>query len=152
MTEVTAGYTIGHVPHPDSSLDRTRRAAAQAAPVAPPANEPAEPPYVVATREDLPALGSGGAVVLTPAAPVQLLLPQDPRRRSAVVLAVDNDVYLATSKELAQAAAGASSSQIAAYLPAGIAIPISNRAAWWAAATTLGTSSRITVIISKDEE
>ena len=54
--------------------------------------------------------------------------------------------------EMAEAAAGSATSVTAAYLPACIGIPIDNRSAWWAAATTTATNSRVTIIVSKDEE
>jgi hypothetical protein len=151
MTETYGSVTA----RPDSSMDRTARAAAQAAPVITQTGQEeagSGPAYIVPIRDEPPALGIGAVVLLTPADPVQLLLPQDPRRRTAIVLAIDNDVYLATSKELAQAAVGTVSSPIAGYLPAGIAVPIGNRAAWYAAATTTASPTRITVLISKDEE
>lgn len=111
-----------------------------------------EPLVAVPVRNETPAQGNARGVVLSAANPVLLLLPQDPRRRSAVLVAVDNDVYLASSLELAQAAQGSAASTQAFYLPAGVAIPVVNKSALYAAATTTATASRISVLISKDDE
>jgi hypothetical protein len=37
------------------------------------------------------------------------------------------------------------------YLPAGIAVPIANQGAFWVACTTTSTSTRVSVIISRNE-
>jgi hypothetical protein len=111
-----------------------------------------EPLVAVPVRDEAPAQGNGGVVVLSAANPVLQLLPQDPRRRLAVVLAVDNDVYLSHSRDLAAFAQGANTGTQAAYLPAGIGIPIHSKNAWYVAATTVATSSRVTVLVFKDDE
>lgn len=139
-----------HTPHPGSSRDMVGKTS-QAVPETPIREISGNTDFIVPVREEVPALGVGNVVVLSSVNTVQLLLPQDPLRRSAVVLAIDNDIYLATSKELAQAAEGTNTAVLAAYIPAGIAVPVNNQAAWYAAATTTVTSSRITVIISRDD-
>ncbi len=74
-----------------------------------------------------------------------------PRRRHALLLAVDNDVWIAGSKEVAQAAEGSTAGSFAFYLPKGVPVPIINKGAWWAAATTTATVSRISVMVDKDD-
>jgi hypothetical protein len=110
-----------------------------------------EPVPAVPVRDETPAQGNGGVIVLSNANPVLQLLPQDPRRRGAVVLAVDNDVYLSHSRDLAAFAQGTTTGTQATYLPAGIAVPISSKNAWYAAATTLATNSRVSVLVFKDD-
>lgn len=111
-----------------------------------------EPLVAIPVRNETPAQGVGSCTVLSAANPVLPLLPRDPRRRHALVLAVDNDVYLASSLELAQGLAGAATGVSGFYLPKGIVVPVVNKAAWWAAATTTGSSSRISVMVDKDDE
>ena len=103
-------------------------------------------------RDESPAQGNAAVIVLSAANPVLPLLPQDPRRRRAVVLAVDNDVYLSQSRDLAAGAAGTNTGVQAGYLPAGIGIPLDSKNAWYAAATTVATSSRVSVFVFKDDE
>lgn len=111
-----------------------------------------EPLVAVPVRTEAPAQGNAAVVVLSAGNPVLPLLPQDPRRRSAIVLAVDNDVYLSQSKDLAATTQGANTGTQAGYLPAGIGLPILSKNAWYVAATTLATSSRVTVLVFKDDE
>ena len=107
---------------------------------------------VISVRDEAPALGTARCVTLSAANPVVQILTQDPRRRRAIVLAVDNDVYLARSQELAQAVQGITTGTDAFYLPAGIGIPVDFKASLWAACTTTATSSRVSVLIAKDDE
>lgn len=141
-------------PHPGSRLDAVDQAAQQQAPEvhAEIGTVSGHPELVVPVAEQLPALGRGYVVVLGAANQVLPLLPQDPARRSAIVLAVDNDVYLAETRDGALAAAGGNTGTTAFYLPAGIAVPVMNRSAWFAAATTTVTASRVSVMISLDGE
>lgn len=111
-----------------------------------------EPLVAVPVRDEPPDQGNGGVVVLSAANPVLQILPQDPRRRSAVILAVDNDVYISQNRDVASFAQGTNTGTQAAYLPAGIAVPISSRNSWYAAATTTATGSRVTVLVFKDDE
>jgi len=111
-----------------------------------------EPLVSVPVRNESPAQGIPRCIALSAANPVLPLLPQDPRRRNALVLAVDNDVYICGSLELAQAAQGTTTGSGGFYLPKGIAIPIVNRAACWVAVTTTGSASRVSVLVSKDDE
>lgn len=93
--------------------------------------------------------GLATMVVLNAANPVLQLVPRDTTRRAAVLLAVDNDVYIATSPQQATAAAAAGGTTFAGvvgYLPAGIPVPWPSTAPLWAAPTTTATQSRITVL------
>jgi len=106
---------------------------------------------VVSVRNESPAIGIGQCVSLSTVEPVKPVLPQDPRRRHALLLAVDNDVWIAGSKEVAQAAEGSTAGSFAFYLPKGVPVPIINKGAWWAAATTTNSVSRISVMVDKDD-
>lgn len=139
-------------PHPGSRMDAVAWDAAQRVPAEEIGTVAGEPETVVPVADQPPALGRGYIVTLGAANPVLPLLPQDPRRRSAIVLAVDNDVYIASTREAAEAAAGSMSATSAFYLPAGTAIPVPNQAAWYAAAATTASQSRISVLISLDGE
>jgi hypothetical protein len=101
-----------------------------------------EPFAPLPVRNESPALVITSVTSLSANNPTRLILPQDPRRRSALVLAVDNPVYLASSLEVAQAAEGSSTSTLAFYLPVGVPIPVASKGAVWAAATT--TSDTLT--------
>lgn len=106
---------------------------------------------VVPVREEPPAIGIPRVVVLSATNPVLQVLGQDARRRTAIVLAVDNDVYLTATKDLASGMAGNTSGVDGFYLPVGIGIPVPSKSALWAAATTTATSSRISVLTAKDD-
>src|SRR5579875_2620005 len=104
-----------------------------------------EPFPAVPVRDESPALGIPRCVLLSANNPVKQLIGRDPRRRNAIVLAVDNDVYLCGSLELAQAVQGSTTASDAFYLPKGVAVPLVAKAAVWAAATTTASTSRISV-------
>lgn len=149
---------ISHTPRPGGRIHATQEAAFHEMGTVPDAETTAQPgaeefpglAVEVPVRDNLPDLGTARVVTLSAANPVLPVLPQDPHRRSAILIAVDNDVYLSSAKDDVQAVAGTASGVLAGYFPAGIAIPIMNRAAWWAGATTLVGNSRVTVIVSKD--
>lgn len=104
----------------------------------------------VRVRPEPPDLGTARGLTLSAANPVLRLLGADAQRRTAVVIAVDNDVYISHSKDTATAAAGTGTATGIAYLPAGIGIPLDNQGEHWVAATTLSGNSRVSVFISKD--
>jgi hypothetical protein len=110
-----------------------------------------EPFPAIPVRNESPAVGIGQCVSLSAAESVKPVLPQDPRRRHALLLSVDNDVWIAGSLEVAQAAEGSTAGSFAFYLPKGVPVPIINKGAWWAAATTTATVSRISVMVDKDD-
>jgi hypothetical protein len=95
-------------------------------------------------------LAGSGCVVLGPGNLWQQLLPRDQNRRSAVILAVDNDVYVTADQGMALNVAGSASGTGAFYLPAGIAIPVDSQAQLYVACTTTATNSRVSVLISRD--
>jgi hypothetical protein len=145
---------VEHVfaPRPGGKIDTARRNAQRE----PLAGEPvAQQDYLVKGRPVAvdalaPDTAIARTVTLGAANPVLPLLPRDSTRRSAVILAVDNDVYLTSDPGAAATAAAvdAASAQGVFYLPAGIAIPWQNTDRLFAAATTQATSSRISVIAS----
>lgn len=106
---------------------------------------------VVSVRNESPAIGIGQCISLSTAESVKLILPQDPRRRHALLLAVDNDVWIAGSREVAQLAEGSTAGSFAFYLPKGVPVPIINKGAWWVAATTTASVSRISVMVDRDD-
>lgn len=104
----------------------------------------------VRVRPEPPDAGTARTITLSAASPVQRLLPQDAQRRSAVILAVDSDVYLSANQGAAEDAQGSTTATGVFYLPAGIAIPVNTQATLWAACTTTATSSRVSVLITRD--
>jgi hypothetical protein len=101
----------------------------------------------VAVDDLLPENGLAVTVTLNSANPMLQLLPRDTTRRSATILAIDNDVYISTSAAAATAAAVANIATLTGvgYLPAGIAYPWASTAPLYAASTTAAGQSRITV-------
>jgi len=98
-----------------------------------------------------PAMGYAQCNLLGSANQVMLILPQDPLRRNALVLAVDNDVYLCSSKETAQAAAATTTSSAGFYLPKSILMAVPSKGAVWAACSTTAQTSRVSVFVARDE-
>lgn len=138
-------------PRPGGLIDSTRqqRAAGQLSQTAD--SPAAEVPYsAVRVRPETPDLGTARTVTLSAANPVLTLLTRDPQRRSAVILSVDNDVYITSDHGLALQAAGGATAEGCFYLPAGIGIPVDTQAQLWVAATTTAASSRVSVLISRD--
>ena len=97
-----------------------------------------------------PNTGTARTITLSANNPVLPLLPRDTTRRSAVILAVDNDVYMSNDagQAMTAAASGGAAAEGVFYLPKGIALPWQNTCELWAAATTTGTSSRVSVMAS----
>jgi hypothetical protein len=140
----------GHVlrPRPGGKIETARRHA-EAEPLA---DEPVARQDTlvkgrpVAVDALAPDTGIAITVTLTANNPVLPLLPRDTTRRGAVVLAVDNPVYVAVDANLAKQAAGSASSTQAFYLPVGVPVCVRNTAELWASATTTGTASRVSVM------
>lgn len=108
-------------------------------------------PYpAIRVRPEAADTGTARTITLSPTYQTARLLPADPQRRMAVIIAVDNDVYITQSEGLAHDVAGNANGMQAAYLPAGIGIPISDQGQYFVAATTAATSSRVSVFISRD--
>lgn len=139
-------------PRPGGLVDSHRKAQAAQTPAPSTVTVPDGPVTydAVRVRPEPPDLGTARTITLSEANPVLPLLGHDAQRRSAVVVAVDNDIYLATDQGLAQQASGTTTAEGAMYLPAGIAIPVDTQAQVWAACTTTATSSRVSVLITKD--
>lgn len=110
-----------------------------------------EPIPAINVRNETPALGTARAVTLSANNPYVLALPQDPMRRNATLLAVDNDVYVTSSREIAMEVNGSATATDAFYLPKAIPLPITSKAAFWVACTTTATSSRVSVLVTKDD-
>lgn len=104
----------------------------------------------VRVRSEPPDLGNARGLTLSSANPVLRLLGADRQRRTAVIIAVDADVYITSSKDAALAVAGNAAATGAFYLPAGIGIPLDNQAEYWVAATTVAAVTRVSILIGKD--
>lgn len=88
------------------------------------------------------------------ASDARLLLPQDPSRRLAQVLALDNDVVICTSKELAQNSDNQASGvpfPRGFYLPKGTILPVYNQAALYVANTSTSATTRVSIAVEADE-
>ena len=139
-------------PKPGGLVDRHRRRKAEEAererqiedaPV------PDSPYTAIRVRNEAPDLGGAWVVTVSSSNPVAQLLPKDAQRRSAVVIAVDNDVWISYSQGTASGLAGTSTGGSAFYLPAGIGIPIDSRQQVFVSSTS-ASASRISVIVARD--
>jgi len=140
-------------PKPGGLVDSHRQAQAAAAEQLPDTVDNTDGPVgyaAVRVRPEPPDLGTARTITLSAANPVLQLLSQDPQRRSAVVVAVDNDIYIASDQGMAQQAAGGTSFEGVFYLQVGIGIPIDTQAQLWVAATTTATNSRVSLLITRD--
>jgi hypothetical protein len=146
---MTTDFT--HTPHPGSRLDAVNQAAAQETPVAGSPDLAGKEEFTVSVRMDAPEIGYPQSISLSSTNQYGLLLPQDPLRRNALVLAVDNDIYLCATKEAAQAVAGGSTSSGVFYLPKTILMAVPSKSQVWAACTTTSGNSRVSVFVSRDE-
>jgi hypothetical protein len=111
---------------------------------------PASDYTAVRVRPESADSGTIRTITLSSQYPVARLLPADPGRRSAVILAIDSDVYVTGSQGLANDVSGSATSGQVGYFPAGVGLPIDNQAEWWVAATTTATLTRVTVIVNRD--
>jgi hypothetical protein len=100
----------------------------------------------VAVDNLLPTLGTAITVTLNSANPVLQALPKDTTRRGAILIAIDNPVYLTTKQNDATTAEGTADATLAGYLPVGVPVPVPFTDAVWVAATTTATQSRVTVL------
>jgi hypothetical protein len=134
-------------PRPGGKIDTARQMAAQhdrALPVA--ETDTLVKGRPVAVDELLPALGVAVTVTLNSANPVLQALPRDSTRRGAILIAIDNPVYLATQQNVARQAEGSATSTLAGFLPVGVPVPVPFTDAVWVSATTTATQSRVTVL------
>lgn len=107
----------------------------------------------VSVRDISPALSVARCVGLSAANPVLPALPQDPRRRRAVLLAVDADVWVSSSKDIASGLAALTAGADAFYLPKGVPLVAVSRGALYAAYTTLVAGvSRVSVLVERDDD
>jgi hypothetical protein len=105
----------------------------------------------IRVRPQPPDTGIPRTITLSASYPVAQLLPADPQRRVAIVLAVDNDVYLTKAQGPAADAAGAATSGGPLfYLPKGLMLPISDQDKYYVSATTTSSTSRVSVLASRD--
>jgi hypothetical protein len=110
----------------------------------------------VVVRDEPPALATWRSIALSTNNPIRPLLPQDPKRRSAVVLA-DAKVVICSSLEAADFAnANTSTSDIQGfYLPSGVPVPVHSKAACWVTYTTTDAPSgttHVSVLIERDDD
>lgn len=91
-------------------------------------------------------------VVLSSVQPTAILLPRDPEREAADILAVDNAVVIAAT----QAQAGAAQNTVTdtpqpsgAWIPVGTRYTIRATGVVWAGITTTATNSRVSVVVYK---
>jgi hypothetical protein len=91
-------------------------------------------------------------VVLSATNPVLPLLPVDPEREDAAILAVDNPVVIAQSYEQAANPANTVANvpqPIGTYIPVGVRWPVKATGATWVGLTTTATNSRVSVMVFK---
>jgi hypothetical protein len=102
----------------------------------------------VGTDALLAEIGMARTVTLGVSNPALPILPRDLTRRDAVILAVDNDVYLSNDpgQVMTAVATGGATATGVFYLPAKIAIHWNTTDQLWAGATTTASTSRISVL------
>lgn len=98
--------------------------------------------FVVPVRQDQADLSNYTSMVLNSKNPVQLLVPRDPTRKRATVLA-DNNVILASSSAVAGQATllATTSTLLGFYLPANTPLQIESVAPVWVAQITVTAPS-----------
>lgn len=114
------------------------------------------PGYVLPSTEIMPAEVVPRCVVLAASNPFLRVLPRDMDRRRAVLLAVDNDVVFVETIELAQqlaaqvaGGAAATTLTLGAYWPKGVPIPFESRDQVFVVATTIASSTRVSLIVER---
>jgi hypothetical protein len=113
----------------------------------------ADPGYeAVKVSHECPEQAVYFTVVLTAGQPVQNLLPRDPDRLQATIIALDNPVVIAESLAKAESVANQTASVPApqgGFLPVGIRLPVRHTKEAYVAATTTATNSRVFVLVEK---
>jgi len=82
------------------------------------------------------------------------LLPQDPQRFMAYVMAIDYPIILCDNKDLATSPDNSTTNipyPQGAYLPTGIMVPILNKGLCWAVNTNANTATRIFTLVERYE-
>jgi hypothetical protein len=152
MAETTD--TVTYHPAPGGMVDTARKAKATAAQHAEggmtASGDAAPAGRAVPVREALGDVGSARVLVLAANQPQRQLLPRDLKRRAAVIIAVDNDVYITPDEGTASGIAGTATALTGFYLPKGTPIPIVSTAEFWVACTTTASTSRVSVLYSRD--
>ena len=69
------------------------------------------------------------------------MLPRDDQRRSALIVAVDNAIWVSFNEGAAQDLQGTSGAGGAFYLPANLCIPVLCKGQVWMSATTVASTS-----------
>lgn len=95
-------------------------------------------------------IANAQSVLLSTTAPVRRLLPRDEHRRSAVVMAVDNDVYITSDEGMAWNIQGAATNNGGFYLPKLTQLTVPSTAELWVAATTVASTTRVSVLINRE--
>lgn len=111
--------------------------------------------FIVPVRQDsADQVNYFTSVVATGSNPVVLLLPRDPNRYRATIMAIDEPVVLAATKDLA----GNTANQLSnvpnpqgMYLPISIPVVVYSKGPCYAAATS-STATRISVSVEKYEQ
>lgn len=146
-------------PHPGSAIAKAQEfAAAEAARLGAAAAVPVpEPPAMTA----VPVTGTARVAnadtaaystrVLSSTNPAVMVLPQDPQRYRAVVIASADTVYLCATREAAQEVAINGSVTAGALLPANVAVELFSKEQVWAANSS-ATTATITVIAERYEQ
>lgn len=146
-------------PNPGSALDMTARAEKQTTPDATfVALDDPGIDVIIPVRPDVAEECVTNTVLLSSTNPFLLMLPRDMRRSRAVIVPVTNAIYLAQSKDVAsQISAYITSGNTAvtnmgAYIPANVGVPLDHRDQMWAIiSTTVGTSP-VSVIVERYAE
>jgi hypothetical protein len=114
-----------------------------------------EDTFLIPVRQDSADLTTYfTAVAATGTNPVLLLLPRDPMRFRATIMAIDEPVVLANTKDLATNAANAVTNvpnPTGFYLPVSIPVVIMSKGPCYVAATS-ATPTRISVAVEKYEQ
>lgn len=104
----------------------------------------------IRVRDDAPDLGIARTITLSASQPSAPVLPRDDQRRSAIVVAVDNAVWVSFNEGTAQDLAGTAGAGGAFYLPANLCIPVLCKGQVWMSATTVASTSRVSVMAFRD--
>jgi hypothetical protein len=150
VSELAAELGIEHTPHPGSRIDAAARGQAQQVPAADPPAIPEAPSVEAVPVRPVAAEEAVYRTMSLAAAAARQLLPQDPGRVRAVIVAIDNPVVLCATKELAQDAANQVTSTpypTGFYLPVGVPLVVMNKSLVWVASTSASLASRISVVV-----
>jgi hypothetical protein len=147
-------------PAPGSALDRTARAAGQAAPDEFAAQlhqndleSVSRPLTTVSVDPERPECAIFRTLVLQPVQARQLV-PRDPRRRRAMIMAIDEPVIICNTQDQASSPdnlAAAVPYPAGFWLPAGIPVYLESRDLAWAFNPNATTPTRVSVMTERHE-